>query len=149
MTDIKNLSAVVGAILSCITLATLLIKPLRVTLVRWVERVSGSTETEKQLKAIMTEVQALQANLAQEQQVSKETTNQILHDLQDLKDANTSMLGNMIKQMYLSHQDTKRISEREFDVLTKLYRSYHNVLNGNGVIEHIYNEIETEWEIEI
>lgn len=140
---IKDAGSIVGTILSCITLLTIIVKPVRNCVVRFVDRLSGRPDLEAK-------IDRLAESLQQHFEESREFNQAIVRDLDALKDSDGKILGNTIRGIYNTYKDTKQMPEKEFEMLQKLYATYSNVLHQNGVIEKIYNEItgpESDWEI--
>lgn len=145
---IKDVGSVVGVVLSCITLLTLAVKPLRTSVVRFVERISGSNETDRRLNEMTQSIQDMREALNHHITSSSAFHETIMEDIAALKEADAAELGNTIKHIYNKYKDAKALPEREYEVLLKLYHSYHDVLLGNGVVERMYTEIVQEWTIE-
>lgn len=140
---IKDAGSIVGTILSSITLLTIVVKPLRNYAVRLVDRLSGRTDLEAKIDQL---AETLQKHFDE----SREFNQSIARDLDALKESDGKILGNTIRSIYNAYKDTKKMPEKEFEMLQKLYGTYSNVLHQNGVIEKIYNEItatDSEWEI--
>ena len=140
---IKDAGSIVVTILSCITLLTIIVKPVRNCVVRFVDRLSGRPDLEAK-------IDRLAESLQQHFEESREFNQAIVRDLDALKDSDGKILGNTIRGIYNTYKDTKQMPEKEFEMLQKLYATYSNVLHQNGVIEKIYNEItgpESDWEI--
>lgn len=127
---IQNVGSVVGVILSCITLVTLIFKPLRTKFIEFIQNVSGSAKIDKMTALI-------------EKHIADDEVNNTVtqHGL-------ATLIGNEIKNIYNRFKDDKKLPEREFEILDKLYDVYHDGLHANGVIEKIYNEMKT-WDIGI
>lgn len=140
---VKTVGSVVGTVLSCITLLTIAVKPVRQWLANYIMKNSKTNETIDRIDDVEKELISLNDTL------NKFIDESIIYQ-NAIKSSNEAILGNMIKSIYNQFRDTKKIPEHEYQMIEKLYKPYHEVLKGNSVVEHIYNEItgeNSEWEI--
>lgn len=97
---IKDAGSIVGTILSCITLLTIIVKPVRNCVVRFVDRLSGRPDLEAK-------IDRLAESLQQHFEESREFNQAIVRDLDALKDSDGKILGNTIRGIYNTYKDTK------------------------------------------
>lgn len=72
---------------------------------------------------------------------------EILDAIKNLEEGNAYCLGEMIRRMYFEHKDRKEIPEKDFELLMKAYKVYHNKFGGNGPIQRMFEEIKDEWAV--
>ena len=147
---LKDIGSIAGTIISCATILTVVIRPIRDAVVGFIDGRSGRQEIEKRLAATDEKIDQLCSKIDEHIKDSRARDEAIVRDLETLKDADGKMIGNTIKTIYNMYKDKKSIPEKEFEMIEKLYDVYANKLHQNGVIEKIHHEIAgdgSEWEI--
>lgn len=134
MEIIKDIAAVVGAILSIITLASICSKTGRAFVAGLFKRNTKSLHEEN-------------AQQSQDIKEMKETLNLMLEKFDALQEVSMQQCRNTIKNVYYKYCTTKRIPLYERKTVDKTYKIYRDVLNGNSYASLLYKEI-CKWEIE-
>ena len=131
MEFIKDIAAIVGCIVSIITLLTLTTKHGRNFIIKLFKKHTRElVETnEKQNKAI------------------NDTLNIILQKLDVLEEASKQECRDVIKNIYYKYYMTKKIPLYERKTADKTYELYTNQLKGNSYATLLYSEI-CKWEID-
>ena len=131
---ITNIGAVIGVVLSCITLITLLCKPLRNKIAGWIRKTSHMEET----RAAVDEVRAMMQQL-----MAAEESKQAM--LQLFKESQLSLLRDSITDLYFKYLPKKEVPTYERKDMVKLFESYRK-LGGNSYVQTIYEEF-MEWPV--
>jgi hypothetical protein len=134
MEFIKDIAAIVGCIVSIITLLTLTTKHGRNFIIKLFKKHTRElVETnEKQNKAIND---------------INDTLNIILQKLDVLEEASKQECRDVIKNIYYKYYMTKKIPLYERKTADKTYELYTNQLKGNSYATLLYSEI-CKWEID-
>ena len=134
METIKNIAAIIGCILSIITLATLCSKGGR-SVVKSIFK--------KNTKEIVNE------NEQQTRDINeiKESLAELVDGFEGLREVAILDCRNIIKNIYYKYQDKERIPLYERKIAVKTYEVYHNTFHENTYITLLYNEI-CRWEID-
>ena len=133
MEIIKDIAAVIGCIVSIITLLTLTTKGGRNFIIKLFK---------KHTKELV------ETNAKQNEAIEKidNSLNTVLEKLDVLEEVSKQECRNVIKNIYYKYQATKKIPLYERKTADKTYELYHNVLKGNSYIVLLYQEI-IKWEI--
>ena len=141
---IKTIGGVAGSIISVITLATLLFKPVRERLRKWV-RHSAISEEDRATLATISEIKDLLGQQGkQNEQILKELAS-VDSNVSVLKASTRSTIKRMIADMYNNGRVEKKINVNDREALVNLYEAYHE-LGGNNYTTIIYNEM-LDWEV--
>ena len=134
MEIIKDIAAVVGCIVSIITLLTLTTKGGRNFIIKlFKQHTKDLVETnEKQNESIRN---------------MENTLNIILQKLDILEESSRQECRDTIKDIYYRYNNTKKIPLYERKTADKTYELYHDLLKGNSYIMLLYAEI-CKWEID-
>ena len=131
---ITNIGAVIGVVLSCITLITLLCKPLRNKIAGWIRKTSHMEETRAAADAARAMMQQLMA---------AEESKQAM--LRLFKESQLSLLRDSITDLYFKYLPKKEVPTYERKDMVKLFESYRK-LGGNSYVQTIYEEF-MEWPV--
>ncbi len=131
---ITNIGAVIGVVLSCITLITLLCKPLRNKIAGWIRKTSHMEET----RAAVDEVRAMMQQL-----MAAEESKQAM--LRLFKESQLSLLRDSITDLYFKYLPKKEVPTYERKDMVKLFESYRK-LGGNSYVQTIYEEF-MDWPV--
>ena len=146
---INNVATVVG----CVSVAFGLTCSISKTVRSWFTNLLGKKEAENEqnvkFKKMSNKIDEMINMLSDYSKKSDETDQMILKSIESLKRGSAISLGDIIRRIYNTYKDEKKIPEKEYNVIDKAYDVYHTELGGNGTIEHIYNEITTTWEVVI
>ncbi len=142
---IKTIGGVAGSVISVITLATLLIKPVREKLRKWVRQSAISEEDRAALATIAEIKELLHQQGKQNEQILSELAS-VDSSISILKSSTRSTIKRMIADMYNAGRVEKKINVNDREALVNLYEAYHE-LGGNNYTTIIYNEM-LEWEVE-
>ena len=134
MEVIKNIAAVVGCLVSIITLISICSKTGRAFITGLFKRNTKSLheENEQQTKDIR-EIQ--------------NTLNLMMEKFSALEEVSMQQCRNTIKNIYYKYCTVKRIPLYERKTVDKTYRIYREVFHGNSYASLLYKEI-CKWEIE-
>lgn len=140
MEIVKDIAAIVGCIVSIITLLTLTTKGGRNFVIRLFKKHTRDlVETnERQNKSIEKQNQSIDE--------IKNTLNTILGKLDIEDEIAKQNCRNTIKDIYYKYQAVKKIPLYERKTADKTYDLYTNQLEGNSYATLLYNEI-VKWEI--
>ena len=147
LTDILKCAAeYIGYITAIIVFLTVTIKPLRTKVGNKIRKISKTDEQGKRVCDLSDKIDSLIDVMTEYVAKNDEVHDILLDSIKILQAGSAALLGNQIKEIYNQYKDEKRIPEKEFEIVEKMYAIYHGALNGNGVIERIYEEMKT-WEI--
>lgn len=134
MEIVKNIAAIVGCVLSFISLATLCTKAGRAWLKSFFKRNTKELqeENEKQAKDI---------------KEIKEMLGVMSIQLEGFGDVLQQQCRNTIKNIYYKYCKTKKIPLYERKTVDVTYKLYKKIWDGNSYAKILYNEIE-KWEID-
>lgn len=130
---IKDIAAVIGCIVSIITLLTLTTKGGRNFIIKLFK---------KHTKELV------ETNAKQNEAIEKidGSINTVLEKLDVLEEVSKQECRNVIKNIYYKYQASKKIPLYERKTADKTYELYHDILKGNSYIVLLYKEI-IKWEI--
>lgn len=130
---IKDIAAVIGCIVSIITLLTLTTKGGRNFIIKLFK---------KHTKELV------ETNAKQNEAIEKidGSINTVLEKLDVLEEVSKQECRNIIKNIYYKYQASKKIPLYERKTADKTYELYHDILKGNSYIVLLYKEI-IKWEI--
>lgn len=111
---------IISGLILFATFLTVVIKPIRVAVINWIRKKTGSNESECQLKEL------------------KDIVNSLVG-------ANRSMLRNDITAIYYRYLDAESLPAYEKENLVELHESYA-ALKGNHYIEEIYRDM-LAWDV--
>lgn len=133
MEIIKDIAAVVGCLVSIITLLTLTTKGGRNFIIKLFK---------KHTKELV------ETNQKQNESIAdiKNSLHIMLEKLDVLEEVSRQDCRNIIKNIYYKYQGSKKIPLYERKTADKTYELYHEILKGNSYIVLLYNEI-IKWEI--
>lgn len=126
---VKDIAAVVGCILSLITLITLIVKPLREKFINWIKGKANTCELEGKID-----------NLAEMLKTHIENDEAKLLAAEMQNEATLCILRDRITTMYYKYTVAESIPTYAREDLTKLYKIYH-AMHGNSYIDIIYEEM--------
>lgn len=134
METVKNIAAIIGCILSCISLITLCSKGGRAFIKGLFKKNTESIVKEN------------------EQQTSdineiKKCLSELVDGFEGLREVAILDCRNIIKNIYYKYQDKERIPLYERKIAVKTYDVYHDIFHENTYITLLYNEI-CKWEID-
>ena len=134
MEVIKNIAAIVGCLVSIITLLSICSKTGRAFITGLFKRNTKTLreENEQQTKDIR-EIQ--------------NTLNLMMEKFSALEEVSMQQCRNTIKNIYYKYSNVKRIPLYERKTVDKTYRIYREVFHGNSYASLLYKEI-CKWEIE-
>lgn len=149
---VKNIAAVVGCVLSCISLLTLVISPLRKKVVGWFAHFADKADTVNALSDIKEELAAIRkqiANNTQEhtQQIDglKSQINAIIQFDKKNHEALKDMIRERIVSAYYLNLAHKTLHFEEWETISELYGSYED-LGGNSFVKNLVKQM-SSWTI--
>jgi len=134
MEIIKDIAAVVGCILSVISLVVLCTKGGRAFIVKIFSKNTAEIrkENEQQSKDI---------------KEIKETLEYLKKKVEGFEEVSRQQCRNIIKNIYYSYQKDKKIPLYERKTADAVFNTYSTILNGNSYVTLLYGEI-CKWEID-
>ncbi len=129
MDIIKDIGAVIGLVLSSITLITLCCKPIRKRFISWIRRTSKTNETTKWMQEFK---EMLQNHIALDEK------KQAQMDL--ISAAMLDLLRDDITRIYFQYISQKELPAYEKQNLAILFERYTK-MGGNAYIHNIYDEL--------
>lgn len=149
---VKNIAAIVGCVLSCISLATLCIKPIRKKIVNMITSTAGVSETSETLKEMRQELallhnkmDAMQKQHKEDNEKIHEEISKIVSDEQTSEKALKDMIRKDIVDTYYSNLNDKQLHYEEWETVNELANSYFD-LNGNHFVQGLMDQM-SNWEI--
>lgn len=134
MEVIKNIAAIVGCLVSIITLLSICSKTGRAFITGLFKRNTMSLHEE---------------NMQQTKDIKEiqDTLNQMMIKFGGLEEVSMQQCRNTIKNVYYRYYKTKKVPLYERKTVDKTYRIYRDVFHGNSYASLLYNEI-CKWEVE-
>lgn len=151
MTNVQDVLASVAEVVGYITVISaflaVTIKPIRKRIQGRIQKISKTEEQQKETCELSQKLDELKKIMEDYSSKNDNVHKAILDSVNALKKGSAISLGDVIRRIYNSYKDEKKIPEKEHDILEKAFSVYHDDLGGNGTIEHIYNEIKSTWEV--
>lgn len=138
---IKNIAAVVGCITACITLLTLIIKPLRQKFVSAIADKAQKQTIEQKIDLICGKVDTVIADNKAQQKEIKEIKEEIQNIKENVLDNEADRIRAELFDCGNRCRRGIRLHPEEFDHIKEIYRKYTNVLHQNHEGETEYNFI--------
>lgn len=136
METIKNIAAILGAILSLASVITLFCRPIKAWLAQYLDRYKSeqaSSERDKQIQAVLARLEK---------------------SIQDIKEANDitvdytrEQIRGLIKEMFYEYYDEKVLPLYEHKWLLKLEDLYIRRLHGNSFASELIAEMK-KWPVD-
>ena len=149
MEVIKDIAAIVGCALSCISLLTLIVKPLRKKIINWVAEIADKPETANALAELQTQISNIQSQIIENAEESRRYNGE-LHLKIDKSLQNDSDIENRIGRVEKNVLDNEsdrlkselyncgnrcrrgiRLYAEEFEHIRSVYHKYSEVLHCN------------------
>jgi|GEM_PF-2417337 len=140
METIRNVASVFGCVISGITLAGILIKPLRKRVQSYIKGVSNECETAQQLEEI-------KAMIAEQNRANEEFQTRIQENMDITIEFTEKQCRNILKVMFYKYRDTKVLPLYEKKTLLDLEDLYINKLHKNHWGKTLIDEMDT-WEVD-
>ena len=134
MEVIRNIAAVVGCIISIITLLSICSKTGRSFITGLFRRNTLSLHEEN-------------AQQSKDIKEIQDILNQMMIKFGGLEEVSMQQCRNTIKNVYYKYYKTKKVPLYERKTVDKTYRIYRDVFHGNSYASLLYNEI-CKWEVE-
>lgn len=152
MEIVKDIAAVVGCVLSCISLLTICIKPLRCGLGSWFAKYADKTETAKALDDIKKELGEIRTQMAHNtQERSRQITdlrnqiNAVIEFDKKNHEALKDMIRERIVSTYYTNLANKSLHFEEWETISELNASYEG-LGGNSFVKGLVKQM-AAWDI--
>ncbi len=136
MEIVKNIGAVVGLVLSCLTLVTLLCKPLRKKIAGWIRQVSQAEEYREAIKQNQLAIDEIRAGM--QQMMATEESKQAL--FLKFQKSQLSIFRDDITRMYFKYLEDKQVPFYARKDMVQLYETYTD-MGGNSYVKTIYDEL--------
>jgi len=141
MEIVKNIGAIVGMALSCLTLITLLCKPLRKKISGWIRQVSQAEEYWDAIERNQMAIDEIRAGM--QQIMATEESKQAL--LAKFQKSQLSILRDDITRLYFKYLEEKQVPFYARKDMVQLYETYTD-MGGNSYVKTIYDEF-MEWPV--
>ncbi len=141
MEIIKNIGAIVGMALSCLTLITLLCKPLRNKISGWIRQVSQAEEYWDAIERNQMAIDEIRAGM--QQMMATEESKQVL--FAKFQESQLSILRDDITRLYFKYLENKQVPFYARKDMVQLYETYTDI-GGNSYVKTIYDEF-MEWPV--
>lgn len=141
MEIIKNIGAIVGMALSCLTLITLLCKPLRKKIASWIRQVSQAEEYWDAIERNQMAIDEIRAGM--QQMMATEESKQVL--FAKFQESQLSILRDDITRLYFKYLEDKQVPFYARKDMVQLYETYTD-MGGNSYVKTIYDEF-MEWPV--
>lgn len=149
---VKNIAAVVGCVLSCASLLTLIITPLRKRVGGWVAHFADKTETTNALGDIKKELAEIRTQIAKNTQEHKQQIDDLTKQIDAIiqfdrknHEALKDMIRERIVSAYYLNLEHKTLHFEEWETISELNSSYED-LGGNSFVKGLVKQMST-WEI--
>ena len=143
MEVIKNIGAIVGMVLSCLTLITLLCKPLRKKISGWIRQVSQAEEYWDAIERNQMAIDEIRAGM--QQMMATEESKQVL--FAKFQESQLSILRDDITRLYFKYLEDKQVPFYARKDMVQLYETYTD-MGGNSYVKTIYDEF-MEWPVKV
>ena len=141
MEIIKNIGAIVGMALSCLTLIALLCKPLRKKISGWIRQVSQAEEYWDAIERNQMAIDEIRAGM--QQIMATEESKQVLFS--KFQASQLSILRDDITRLYFKYLEDKQVPFYARKDMVQLYETYTDI-GGNSYVKTIYDEF-MEWPV--
>lgn len=141
MEMIKNAAAVVGFVLSCLSLLALICKPIRAWLVGFIVNQSGKSETDRKLDALQKNLDDLKAMM--EAHLAEDINKR--EAAQNDRDALLCLLRNSITAIYYRYLQDRTIPAHQYKNVIMLYDAYDHE-GGNTYVSTIVEDMR-HWKV--
>jgi hypothetical protein len=146
--SVEDIAVVIGYVTTVTGFLALLIKPVREWFGNHIRKVSRTDDHEKRFDEVSAKIDDLIEVISSYISSNDDFKSVMMESIEILKDGSAITLGNAIKEIYNCYRDTKKIPEKEFEIVKRMYDIYFNELHNNSVIEYIHDEMNT-WEVVI
>ena len=144
---IKTVGSIASSLMAIVAFTALIIKPIRNRLVQWIKSEAQTTEYNKKLNDVAEQVTEIARVLNEHVTVDRAFNAEMQEAINQLRCGNMYSLGDIIRSIYHRNQKTMEISEREYKLVDDIYKLYHDTWHGNGIIQNIVEEVQSEWTI--
>lgn len=142
----KSISAVVGCILTCISLVTLLCKPVRNKFIGWIRKNTNISEAEKSINELRNNLtklsEAVQQHLANSEKFQNEIREEfktVNQEILRLADNDVLVLRDCILEKYFECKNRGYVEEHERESIAAMHERY--IEKGGNSYEHFaYDE---------
>lgn len=138
---IKNVAAVVGCLLSCLSLVAIICKPIRKSLASFIAQQSGKSETDRKLDEMQTQILSLKQMMESHLQADAQKQQHAKDD----RDALLCLLRNSITAIYYEYLPTKEIPAHQYKNVILLNDAYQHE-GGNTYVATIVDDIR-DWRV--
>lgn len=129
MDKITTIGSYAGAVITLITLVTLIVKPIRQKFISWITENSHTDELMQKIDALTEKVdKSIEQNNIMKEELDKQSNAQI------------STMRNTILHIFFQYKDSDSIPAVQYQSAEDMYAAYHE-LGGNGTATHIMEEI--------
>ena len=149
---IKNIAAVVGCVLSCISLLTVIVKPMRQKVINWVAEVADKPETVNAINELRNQIGTMQLQIEQNaeerrQQIAnlKDQIESIIQFDRKNHEALKDMIRERIVSVYYANLEHKTLHFEEWETVSELNSSYEE-LGGNSFVKGLVKQM-AMWDI--
>ena len=141
MEIIKNIGAIVGLVISSMTLITLFCKPLRKKISGWIRQVSQVEEYREAIARNQLAIDEIRAGM--QQIMATEESKQAL--FAKFQESQLSILRDDITRLYFKYLEEKQVPFYARKDMVQLFETYTS-MGGNSYVKPIYDEF-MEWPV--
>ena len=149
---IKNIAAVVGCVLSCISLLTIIIKPMRKKIINWIAEVADKPETVNAINELRNQMGAIQLQIEQNAEERRQQITNLKNQIDSIMqfdrknhEALKDMIRERIVSVYYANLEHKTLHFEEWETVSELNGSYEE-LGGNSFVKGLVKQM-SGWEI--
>lgn len=152
MEVIKNIAAIVGCVLSCISLLTLIIKPIRTKIINWVAEIADKSETASMLTEMQKQINCLHKQMQENAEENRKHNEEMQAKIDSIvkadkksNEALKDIIRERIVSTYYCNLQTNKLHYEEWETVSELADSYFD-LGGNHFVKSLMDKM-SAWEI--
>ena len=136
MEFVKDIAAIVGCIMTCISFLTFLCRPIRKSIIDFVVQKSGKSETQKQLSEVREQLDELRGMMESHLQADEAKCAAARSD----REALLCLLRNSLTGIYYAYLPERQIPAHQYKNMILLFDAYKHE-GGNTYVETIVEDM--------
>lgn len=152
MEVVKNIAAIVGCVLSCLSLLTIIIRPLRKGAINWVANIAEKSETNDAIADLKNEMNDIKKKIEDSAAESRKHYQELqakIDSITNTEKKSNKALKDIIREsivnIYYSNLPKKQLHYEEWETVSELSKSYFD-LDGNHFVKGLVDQM-SHWEI--
>lgn len=152
MEVIKDIAAVVGCVLSCFSLLTVIVKPFRKKIVNFIAEVADKPETVKAINELRQEMNVIKLQIEENAEENRRHHGELHVKIDAIataeKKSNVALkdiIRESIVDTYYTNLQNKKLHYEEWETVSELADSYF-ALDGNHFVKGLMDQMK-KWEI--